>query len=211
MAGRNDPLKGKSVSDLANMDINEFAKLNRDELARVVTRLSSAANKRLRGMQKDDTPSPARAYAERSGGKFSTMIETDGGRRKRTLNELRSEFSRVTGFLNAKTSSRAGFRKVQREMEDRLGMPRDTPQEEKRAFWRVWNKLPERPFFTLGSEASQSELYDVFKEFYNPDTDYDDEGFFANLLNNVKDAIKDQYRQIGMGDVREDPSDYVRV
>lgn len=52
MAGINDPLKGKSTSDLMNMDINDFQKLNRDELARVVTRLSSAANKRLRGLQK---------------------------------------------------------------------------------------------------------------------------------------------------------------
>jgi len=211
MAGRNDPLKGRGVDDLANMNINEFAKLNRDELARVVTRLSSAANKRLRGMQKDDIPSPARAYAERSGGKFSTMIETDGKKRKRTLNELRSEFSRVSGFLNAKTSSRAGFKKVQREMEERLGMPKDTPQEEKKAFWRVWNKLPERPFFTLGSEASQSEVYDVFTEFYNPETDYDDEGFFSTLLNNVKEALNDQYRQLGMADMKEDPSEYVRV
>lgn len=211
MAGINDPLKGKSTSDLMNMDINDFQKLNRDELARVVTRLASAANKRLRGLQKDKIESPAQKYAEKSGGKFSSMIATKSGRRKRTINELRSEFSRVVGFLKAKTSSRLGFKKVQREMIERLGMPKDVTEDEKKAFWRVWNNLPERPYFTLGSEASQKELYDVFSSEYEPNTDYDNEGNFSILLENVKKKLRADYESIGMSETPVDPSDYVRV
>lgn len=139
------------------------------------------------------------------------MITTKSGKRKRTINELRSEFSRVVGFLKAKTSSRSGFKKVQREMIDRLGMPKDVTEDEKKAFWRVWNNLPERPYFTLGSEASQRELYDIFSSEYEASTDYDNEGNFSILLENVKKKLRADYESIGMNETPFDPSDYVRI
>ena len=100
-------VSGMSVQDILNMDIDTFNKLNTSDLRKVVGRLVSAGNKRLRSFERADERSPATRHVAKSGGKFST--------KGKDLNALRSEYMRAKNFMQAKTGTRKGWKQVKRE------------------------------------------------------------------------------------------------
>lgn len=100
-------VSGLSVQDVLNMDINTFSKLNTSDLRKVVGRLVSAGNKRLRSFERAGESSPATRHVEKSGGAFST--------KGKDLNALRAEFMRAKNFLESKTGTRKGWKQVKNE------------------------------------------------------------------------------------------------
>ena len=100
-------VSGLSVNDILNMDIDTFNKLNEKDLRKVVGRLVSAGNKRLRNFEKTGESSPATRYVKKSGGYFST--------KGKDLNSLRSEYARAKNFMLSKTSTKTGYKKVKKE------------------------------------------------------------------------------------------------
>ena len=100
-------VSGLSVQDIINMDIDTFNKLNTSDLRKVVGRLVSAGHKRLRSFERADERSPATRHVAKSGGKFST--------KGKDLNALRSEYTRVKNFMQAKTGTRKGWKQVKKE------------------------------------------------------------------------------------------------
>ena len=100
-------VSGMSVQDILNMDINTFNKLNTTDLRKVVGRLVSAGNKRLRSFERAGERSPATRHVAKSGGKFST--------KGKDLNALRSEYTRAKNFMQAKTGTRKGWKQVKKE------------------------------------------------------------------------------------------------
>lgn len=97
---------GKSVEELLKLgsDYNRYRRLTEPTLRKVVNRLASAANKRLRRMENAGEASPAYKEVQASGGKFSTA--------GKTLEGLRREFLRAKQFFEDKTSSLQFWRKV---------------------------------------------------------------------------------------------------
>ena len=100
-------VSGMSIQDILNMDINTFNKLNTSDLRKVVGRLVSAGNKRLRSFERAGESSPATRYVAKSGGAFST--------KGKELNALRSEYTRAKNFLQSKTGTRKGWKQVKKE------------------------------------------------------------------------------------------------
>lgn len=100
-------VSGMSVQDILNMDIDTFNKLNTSDLRKVVGRLVSAGNKRLRSFERAGERSPATRHVAKSGGSFST--------KGKDLNELRSEYTRAKNFLQSKTGTRKGWKQVKKE------------------------------------------------------------------------------------------------
>lgn len=100
-------VSGMSVQDILNMDINTFNKLNTSDLRKVVGRLVSAGNKRLRSFERAGESSPATWHVAKSGGAFST--------KGKDLNALRAEYTRAKNFLQAKTGTRKGWKQVKKE------------------------------------------------------------------------------------------------
>ena len=100
-------VSGMSVQDILNMDIETFNKLNTSDLRKVVGRLVSAGNKRLRSFERAGESSPATRHVAKSGGVFSTN--------GKDLNALRSEFTRAKNFMQAKTGTRRGWKQVKKE------------------------------------------------------------------------------------------------
>lgn len=100
-------VSGLSVNDILNMDIDTFNKLNEKDLRKVVGRLVSAGNKRLRNFEKTGESSPATRHIKKSGGYFST--------KGKDLNSLRSEYARAKNFMLSKTSTKTGYKKVKKE------------------------------------------------------------------------------------------------
>lgn len=105
-------VSGKSVKDILNMDVQAFNSLSKSDLQKVVGRLVSAGNKRLRNFEKRGESSPATRAVERSGGKFST--------KGKSVNELRSEFARARNFLKSKTSTISGYETVKKATAEQL-------------------------------------------------------------------------------------------
>lgn len=106
---------GKTVNDLLNMESREFSKVSQDRqaLSRVVSRLASAANKRIKRMQAQKESSPALIRAMESGGKFSV--------KDKSLDELKKEFMRVKSFLQDKTSDLKQWKKLKNKLKESLG------------------------------------------------------------------------------------------
>lgn len=105
--------EGKSVEDLIKMgsDYNRYKRLTESTLRKVVNRLASAGNKRLRRMEAAGESSPAYREVQQSGGKFST--------KGKTLEGLQREFLRVKQFFEDKTSSLQFWKKTKTDASNR--------------------------------------------------------------------------------------------
>ena len=129
-------VSGMSVNDILNMDIRDFNKLGLSDLRKVVGRLVSAVNKRIRRFMKSGISTPATRSLEKSGG----MLSTKG----KDLNQLRTEYARGRDFLNMETSSRKGYEDVQKKTVETLkerGV--DVTTEELDDIFEVYGKLKE--------------------------------------------------------------------
>lgn len=99
-------VSGMSINDILNIDNEVFNRLTESDMRKVVGRLVSAGNKRLRSFERAEEKSPATRHINRSGGVFST--------KGKTLNELRAEYVRAKNFLTAKTGTRRGWKQVKK-------------------------------------------------------------------------------------------------
>ncbi len=102
-------LTGKSVSELSRLSASEIKKFDRANLARIVTKLNSAANKRLKRLEQSEYSTPAmRAAKVGNGKKFSV--------KDKSLKQLRAEYIRVSNFLKSSTSTKKGYKTFLRNM-----------------------------------------------------------------------------------------------
>lgn len=110
-------IKGDStMDDTSDLDA-KIAKLKAQ-----VSRLSSRANARLRRLEKAElTDSPAYQYWKNTGG-------VNFGVRGKDYNQLQAELARLNGFLNAKTSTVRGAKKVLKEIGFNTGLAGDYRQ-----------------------------------------------------------------------------------
>lgn len=91
------------VKDILQMDWKSIASMTRQELAKTVSSLASAANKRLRRFE--------------SAGEYSSVYHTamekgDFSVKGKNINQLRSEFVRAKDFLESQTGSLKQWRAV---------------------------------------------------------------------------------------------------
>lgn len=105
-------VSGKSVNDLINLSATQIKNLNRRELSQVVSRLSSAANKRLKRFEKAGIETPATRAAMKTG-KFSV--------KGKDLKQLRTEYKRVKGFLTSETGTRKGYNSFLKRLKRSFG------------------------------------------------------------------------------------------
>lgn len=109
-------LTGKSVKDLVHLSATQIKGYDRQNLARIVTKLNSAANKRVTRLEKAGYSTPAmRAAKVDKGQRFSVA--------GKNLKQLRAEYIRVSGFLKADTSTKRGYKgflkKIQKAFSDK--------------------------------------------------------------------------------------------
>ena len=118
MTNRNksNQLKGLSIVDLLSIDNDTVNAMTQIELSKVVSRMSSVANKRLKRLE-------AAGYKRGSDNSKAPNIISGTkkfGSKGKSLNQLRNEFSRARDFLEGKTSTVTGMRKVRNEFYTRL-------------------------------------------------------------------------------------------
>lgn len=162
-------VNGLSIKDILDIPLSKLVSLSRADLARVTSRLVSAGNKRLRRFEKSGISTPASAYIDRNGGKFST--------KNKNIYELREEFQRIKGFLGSETSTVRGYRrwedKVSTTLEKEAGIDYGSlTEEQKRVFWKAYTKLEETDQANVhGAKYSQSlnTIYTAVKGGLNDD------------------------------------------
>lgn len=94
-------LKGTSADKLTNLSATQIKQYDRNNLAKIVTKLASAANKRVKRLEGSGYNTPALRQASK-GGHFGT--------KGKNLKQLRSEYKRVSGFLKSETSTVKGYK-----------------------------------------------------------------------------------------------------
>lgn len=95
---------GMSVQDVLNMPISKFQNYTPTEQREIVSRLASAANKRLRTLEKSNINNSATLRLYQSGGKISV--------RGKAGSELTKELIRAREFLTNKFSSKKEWNKT---------------------------------------------------------------------------------------------------
>lgn len=129
-------VSGMTIQDILNMDEDVYNDLSESDKRKVVGRLVSAGNKRLRSMASINERSPATRHIEKSGGAFST--------KGKDLNALKEEYARAKGFLKARTSTRKGWATVKRETTEQLNRHGiDLTVDQFDDFWETYEKIKE--------------------------------------------------------------------
>lgn len=136
-----------TIKQLINLDITDIQRMNRRELAGVVSTLASAANKRLRRLEVSDVGnmSPAYQQAQNRGKLFSVV--------GKNVNQLRNEYKAVTQFLKRKTSTVKGWKKVREEILSRIGGAFPSANTEK-LFWEAYRKIESGEYGAVKSYGS---------------------------------------------------------
>lgn len=153
-------VSGMTVQDILNMDNKTFNSLNTSDMRKVVGRLVSAGNKRLRSFERAGESSPATRHVAKSGGAFST--------KGKDLNALRAEFTRAKNFMQAKTGTRKGWKQVKKETI--AGLKKQGVEMTEQQFndvWKAYEDLKE-----LSPEVANRGLkYSVLKDVADMVTD----------------------------------------
>ncbi len=145
------------IEDILDLEPGELMKLDRPQLAKIVSQMSSVANKRVSRLKKSGVQSQALENVNRGGGSF--------GVRGKNINQLRSEYKRARGFLQSKSSTVKGAKAVNKRIEEQIGGSL-TPAQFK-DFWGAYNRLEElEPNFLreYGSEQMQRFLRNELEE-----------------------------------------------
>lgn len=100
---------GKSIQDIMDMSMREFESYTPAQQREITSRLASAANKRLRNLQKNNIENPATLRLNMSGGKISVKGKSG--------EDLKSEFFRASQFLNSKFSQTKEWRKFEKKLD----------------------------------------------------------------------------------------------
>lgn len=132
---RNVYLKGKKVNDLLELNTS---RMSLDEIRAVVTRLNSAANKRLKTLEKSGLSTPALRAATTNQTKFSS-------KGLKGAVELRNAYQRVRDFLKNETSTVKGYKAVQKRTIKELekqGVKNLTPAKLDE-MWSIYDRLAE--------------------------------------------------------------------
>jgi len=183
-----------NLNDMLNLDVDKLMKLSRSDLSKIVTKISSAANKRLKRLEEQEIKNPVYLGIQRSGGKFSV--------KGKNLNSLRAEYTRVSAFMRNNTSTLKGAKEQYKKFQARFGSPLSPRQ--MNDLYSTYRKLEElEPAFLktkYGSENMMTFLHDkIVSKKGNPD----------EILQSALDEIKRNYEvhandgEIDMGEFFE--------
>lgn len=136
------------VNEILNLSADKVVSLSARELRSLTKTLVDASNKRIKRLEETKTAKFSGAYRSLRGGKLhrgklrkfsidkkALKVKSKAGYR----NKLLKEFARASRFLNDKTSSVAGTRKVVKDVESRIGKFKSKAQANR--FWDAYNAI----------------------------------------------------------------------
>lgn len=155
--------RSNRISEIQNLSISKVMSMSRSDLAKAVSVMASAGNKRLKRLQTRGISTPASVYIKKHGGKFSVA--------GKNVAQLREEYQRVKDFLQSETSTVRGYKKweskIAKTLKESSGIDYDSLTErQKRTFWRAYSKLEELDqanVYGARYRSSINTIYDAVK------------------------------------------------
>ena len=181
-------VNGLSIKDIINMDFADIQKLTRKELATVTSRLVSASNKRIRRLEKSElgeAPS-IRSLKVRTGEDRLSVKGKSQGQLQRTFTEAKH-------FLNLKTSTIGGYKKVIKNIKKTISerIERNVTELDVSKLYSTLHKAQELGLVdkrgSKGSEQAVNEIIDILER--NPDKGIDD------IINDIDDWYTEMYEE----------------
>lgn len=174
-----NPWKGRKVSELVDFSPTALSGMAPRELRSLITRISSAANKRLRSLERTGLKGPAYANAQKGGGRFSAKGKSD--------NELIGEYLRVQRFMKSGTSTVKGARAMKDKIrEDIESIDESWGDDGEGTYWDLFNKWIE---VAEGKGLTRYQISEIIAQAMNSSFDY------ADIEENIRDAIEEEYRK----------------
>ena len=173
-------LKG-SISYLQNLSNRQLTNLTRNELAKVVSKLASAANKRIKRLLQNNVPSPA-LIGRFERGKIHFSVKG------KNVDELKKEYLEVKSYLSAETSTVKGARKVMNTVINTLKNEKgiEITEDQYSAFFRIYEAVKERdPYISL-----QNIKYQVFEAIANEIDFSSADDIVKNIIENLEELYK---------------------
>lgn len=195
-----ESLKGFTVSELLDIPQNVISAMTRSELSQVVSRLSSAANKRLKRIGE---------YFERQG--YGAMKVDRFGAKGKNINQLRSELSRLQNFFERKTSTVTGIKKVEREFKKRVSdrggfTPSEFTSDQLSRFWHAYKRAEEMGLFAGVYGDSDKAQKAVFQSWAkNPNESIND------FISRFSEEIEGEYQRLNDLEDDADVSSFFRL
>lgn len=189
-------IKGSSIETLKNLSSRTLNSLTRSELSRVVSRLASAGNKRVKRLMKaNDVTSPALFGLSRTGNfKFSV--------KGKNTQQLLKEFLRVKQFLEQETSTVKGARKVQEQVIRTLKREHNISitNEQYSQFFRMYEKLKEiNP--AVGDKLMKYNVLDEIAQRMDYSSDLND--VFASMLEDLEKIYEESVNKYNDYDISQ--------
>lgn len=156
-----------------------------------VSRLASMANKRIKRLAESDfSSSPAYQKWKKEGGKFFSI-------RGKSQADVWKEYYRVTDFINSKTSSITGTKKVLSNMNEYTGMKLDSVQDVQAVaseFFSLYTKVAEYiKVKGMGAIYDSNQVYkQIILSVEELETDLINADM-SGLLDYIVDRIDDDY------------------
>ena len=148
-------VKGKTIKQIMNIDLDTFNKLKESELRAYTSRLVSAGNKRIRRLLEAGYNSPAIQGLGKEK-KFSTILGKETSRRQR-VNKLRETFASVRNFLTRETSTIKGYKQYANRTMERIANELNMSKED------VKSKLDVNKLFELHHKAQSKGLISSYR------------------------------------------------
>lgn len=181
-----ESVRGVSTEDLLNVNDFDIQKMGKKELQKVVGRLVSSANKRIKRLDEKGIYSQAREGVKKnhSEGKFSS--------KGLTLNKLRSEYKNLQQFFNDKSGSIKGAQQIQKDIDERLMLGRQSysglTQEQQSDMWKAYDRLKQlNPDMLAKGRAGTNEIQQEVLKRVNEGKSVDD------IINEVQSRVDDMY------------------
>ncbi len=178
-------LKG-SISYLQNLSNRQLTNLTRNELAKVVSKLASAANKRIKRLLQNNVPSPA-LIGRFERGKIHFSVKG------KNVDELKKEYLEVKSYLSAETSTVKGARKVMNTVINTLKNEKgiEITEDQYSAFFRIYEAVKERdPYISL-----QNIKYQVFEAIANEIDFSSADDIVKNIIENLEELYKQSMKE----------------
>ena len=178
-------VNGLKITDILNIDLDTFNNMNESDLRNVTSRLVSAANKRIRRLEKHNLNT--NAYQGLGDDKrFSTKLPEDVSSQQR-VNRLRAEFSRARSFLTLETSTISGFNRFVKRTRKRIAKElniseKDLKKIDVKKLFDILHSAQEKGFISSyrhseGSLQARNMIADLMQE--NPNLT--EENFYEEL------------------------------
>lgn len=167
----------------SELTIKDFNKLTLKEKKKAIQAQNNIIRKRLKRLKDSGYTN---TYVERQYTKAGGMKSIKG----MTTNQLKSQFSRNTKFINAQTSTVRGYKKMLAKQAENVVNPNyvNLTEDERSSFWDLYNELKDMGVVDnlRAKDLSSSQVQSYVYQFY-------DSGFDVSDAETIKDLLYSEY------------------